>query len=72
MLILRSASVKHPASRGSVKLTRGRAREALQKSYPSFWASHSGQTGLGSARIIYFGKAKVKIEPSVRKSIWRL
>ena len=44
---------------------------ALTLRSPSFWASHSGQTGLGSARII-FDKVKFKIEPSVRKSIWRL
>ena len=38
----------------------------------SFSASHSGQTGLRSARIIFFDKAKVKVEPSVRKSKWCL
>ena len=52
--------IDHPDSRPSPKLTRGSKTGFAEivsilssRTSPSFWASHSGQTALGSARILF-------------------
>jgi len=58
---------KHPASRASLKLNKGREREPLQKSYqvpnspqPTVWSNYSGKIGLVSADTIFFTRRRSK------------
>ena len=61
-----SKTHQRASERGSAEIV----SSLLSRRSPSFWASHSGHTGLSSALRI-FDKTRVKIEPSVRKPIWR-
>ena len=63
-----SKTHQRASKRGSAEIV----SSLLSHRSPSFWANNSSQTGLGSTRIIIFDKAKVKVEPSVQKSIWCL
>ena len=69
--IYKDHTANHPVCIASRKLTRGRAREALQKSFRVFQVAAAQVSGLVTRSHHIFDKAKVKIEPSVRKSIWR-
>ena len=54
------------SKRGSVKII----SSLLSRRSPSFWASHSRQTGLGSARIIFLTGQRSKSSLHYEISIW--
>ena len=60
-----SKTQQKASKRGSAEIV----SSLVSRCSPSFWASYSGQTGLESAKHHTFDKAKVKIEPSVPKSM---
>ena len=62
------SSTRHPVSRASLKIHQRASKKGsaeivsslLSCRSPSFCASHSGQTGLGSAHIIFLTKRRPK------------